>query len=71
MVRETLSVDLIDRLISDICEVTETLMQSDKFDLAAWQPGTSSVEKKHRQEQKKEKESVKAPMHEGIHRSVC
>lgn len=44
MVRETLSLDMIDRLVTDICSVTEDLMKSDTFDLAAWQPVTQSVE---------------------------
>jgi glutamate decarboxylase len=71
VVRETLSMDMVDRLVTDICDVTETLMQSDKFDLVAWQPGTSSVEKQHRQAESKDRKQDKPPMHEGIHRGVC
>jgi glutamate decarboxylase len=41
VVRESLSLDMIDRLISDICSVTENLMSSDQADLLGWQPGPS------------------------------
>lgn len=44
VVRESLSIDMIDRLITDICSITENLMQSDQFDVAAWQPASQSVE---------------------------
>lgn len=41
VVRESLSLDMIDRLINDICAVTENLMKSDQTDLYGWQPGPS------------------------------
>jgi glutamate decarboxylase len=65
---------MIDRLVTDIFSVTETLMKSDTLDLAAWQPQTASVEKEHasvgvKHEEKKHK--ARRPMHHGVHRSVC
>ena len=73
VVRETLSLDMIDRLITDICSVTEMLMKSDTLDLAAWQPTSPSVEKQHSSHglEVKNKHKARRPMHEGVHRSVC
>jgi glutamate decarboxylase len=73
VVRESMSMDLLDRLINDIVEVTENLMKSDAIDLAAWQPTPSSVEKKHANPGlgAHQKHHSKNPMHNGIHRSVC
>ncbi|KAL9089203.1 MAG: hypothetical protein Q9159_002674 [Coniocarpon cinnabarinum] len=45
VVRESMSRDLLDRLIADICSVTETLMNTDAIDLTMWQPFVTSVEK--------------------------
>ncbi|KAF2199655.1 glutamate decarboxylase [Delitschia confertaspora ATCC 74209] len=72
VVRESLSMDMIDRLVTDICGVTEQLMQSDTFDLAGWQP-PPSVEKQHssRGHLAKDKDKHNQPMTKGIHRSVC
>jgi len=44
VVRETLSLDMIDRLVTDICQVTESMMSSDAADIAAWQPTPQSIE---------------------------
>lgn len=73
VVRESLSIDMIDRLVTDICHVTETLMSSDSADLGAWQPQTASIEKEHSSKGLKKEHGHKAqrPMHEGVHRSVC
>jgi glutamate decarboxylase len=73
VVRESLSMDMIDRLVTDIISVTETLMSSDTLDLAVWQPQSQSVEKEHASHglQAKHKHKARKPMHEGIHRSVC
>ena len=68
-----MSLDLLDRLITDIIDVTESLMGSDQSDLAALQPGRASVEKAHSlfkgiegAEKKEER-----PMGWGVHRGVC
>ncbi|GME50106.1 Pyridoxal phosphate-dependent decarboxylase [Neofusicoccum parvum] len=73
VVRESMSLDLLDRLITDICAVTESVMQSDQIDLSAWQPSNSSVEKTHgsRGLDGKDKHKAKRPMHHGVHRAVC
>ncbi|KAL2356681.1 pyridoxal phosphate-dependent transferase [Cryomyces antarcticus] len=74
VVRESMSMDLLDRLIADICAVTETLMQSDEMDLAAWQPFSKSTEKEHASAglaAKDKHKKSRQPMHKGIHRSVC
>jgi glutamate decarboxylase len=69
-----MSLDLLDRLISDICSVTESLMNSDAIDLAAWQPFSRSVEKEHAGtgvDHKNREQKQKRGMHAGIHRTVC
>jgi len=75
VVRESMSFDLLDRLITDILAVTERLMQADPMDLAALQPGatTASLEKWKQSlgVGHADKHQVKRPMHKGIHRSVC
>ena len=73
VVRESMSMDLLDRLITDICAVTQTLMTTDVVDLAAFQPGISSVEKEHSSlgHVAKDRHKSKRPMSEGVHRSVC
>ena len=74
VVRESMSRDLLDRLITDIFQVTETLMQTSASDLEAYQPGgVPSVEKKFGSKGHEHKNKHKAgrPMSEGVHRSVC
>jgi glutamate decarboxylase len=67
-----MSMDLLDRLIADICAVTEALMDSDQIDLAAWQPFSKSVEKEHSGKAKGKKSAdSKHPMKKGIHKGVC
>jgi glutamate decarboxylase len=83
---------MIDRLITDVVAVTETLMKSgvfttskhklrvhktltfktDKFDLQAWQP-TPSIERTHASHglEHKDRHKARAPMDQGVHRSVC
>jgi glutamate decarboxylase len=62
VVRESLSLDMIDRLVTDICAVN----------LAAFQP-SSSVEKTHANKglKKEHKHKAERPMSEGVHRTVC
>lgn len=68
-----MSLDLLDRLISDIISVTQTLMDSDAMDIAAFQPGSHAVEKQHASlgYPAKDKHKAKRPMGEGVHRTVC
>lgn len=74
VVRESMSLDLLDRLISDICATMESVMEiSSEVDLAGWQPFSTSAEKKHGSQghDSKHKHHAKRPMSEGVHRSVC
>ncbi|KAF1989218.1 glutamate decarboxylase [Aulographum hederae CBS 113979] len=76
VVRESMSMDLLDRLITDICSVTESLMNMEKsVDILAYEPVSQSVEKEHgsvglTQKQKKEGRH-RSGMEEGVHRTVC
>ena len=73
VVRESMSMDLLDRLITDIISITEQLMNSDPMDLAAFQPGATSIEKHYQSRgvDHQSKHKAKKPMKEGVHRSVC
>ncbi|KAI9773251.1 MAG: hypothetical protein M1835_006171 [Candelina submexicana] len=73
VVRESMSLDLLDRLISDICGIAQTLMETDAVDLAAFQPGATNIEKQHssRGHDHHNKHKAGRPMSHGIHRSVC
>lgn len=73
VVRESMAMDLLDRLISDITAITQSLMESDELDLSQWQPFSASIEKQHGSMGKdsKNKHKARRPMHHGIHRSVC
>ncbi|MCJ1304669.1 hypothetical protein MMC08_007482 [Hypocenomyce scalaris] len=67
VVRESMSLDLLDRLIADIFQVTQTLMDTDAVDLSAFQPGVSSIEKEHQSQghTKQNKHNAKRPMSHG------
>lgn len=73
VVRESFSLDMIDRLVTDICAVTEMLMNTDAINLAAFQPSNPSIEKSYASQglTHRQKHKAKRPMHEGVHRSVC
>lgn len=71
VVRESHNLDLIDRLIADICSVTNALIDNEVPDLNTWQPFSYSVEKEHASLGKKNREEARVPMHKGVHRSVC
>lgn len=71
-----MSLDLLDRLISDIVSVTQTLMSTDASDLSAMQPSAAgNVEKDHmslgKRHEHRAKHGSRRPMSEGVHRSVC
>lgn len=76
VVRESMSFDLLDRLITDICTTTQGLIDSDGQDLSILnQSKDTSAEKEHSSSgQKHEKgqgKGGKEPMTQGVHRSVC
>ena len=68
-----MSMDLLDRLISDILTITQQLMSTDAVDLAAFQPGSSSVEKQHMSKgfDNQNRHKAQRPMKKGVHRTVC
>ncbi|PNS14852.1 Glutamate decarboxylase [Sphaceloma murrayae] len=73
VVRESMSLDLLERLIEDIVATMEQIQSlKDGFDLAAWQP-SQSIEKQHGSQglDHKNKHKATRPMHHGVHRSVC
>src|ERR1700761_341345 len=75
VVRESMCLDLLDRLISDICTATEYLLADEnRADLATWQPfAVKSLEKEHASLGSHSSDNVepKRPKEEGVHRSTC
>lgn len=82
VVRENMSFDLLERLISDIVEVTEQLMEDDKVDLSILQKQKRTRPDERRKArhlgEKQGAEKMRANiadetkrMAEGIHRTVC
>lgn len=84
VVRESMALDLLDKLIADIAAVTESVCDIENdFDLAAWQPfpkKEATQLSKHEDEQdnsKAKKTDAKTQglptqnMDTGIHRTVC
>ncbi|KAI9670884.1 MAG: hypothetical protein M1817_003769 [Caeruleum heppii] len=77
VIRWSMSMDLLQRLISDIIGITQSLMDNDKDDKTGVcnnsQANTGSAEKQHLSQglQAQHKHKARRPMSEGIHRSVC
>ncbi|PMD60879.1 glutamate decarboxylase [Hyaloscypha bicolor E] len=77
VVRESMSFDLLDRLITDICATTQDLIDNDKADLAILSKSKdTSTEKEYSSSGTHADGSTqgrggKRPMSEGVHRSVC
>ncbi|KUJ23420.1 glutamate decarboxylase [Mollisia scopiformis] len=77
VVRESMSFDLLDRLISDLCATTQGLIDNDKGDLSILGGARdNSAEKKHsstgsQPHSKGQGHGGKRPMTEGVHRAVC
>ena len=76
VVRESMSFDLLDRLITDICLTTQGLIDSDGQDLSILnQSKDTSMEKQHSKvgesHNKGQGKGGKRPMSEGVHRTVC
>ncbi|KAF4811906.1 Glutamate decarboxylase [Colletotrichum siamense] len=75
VVRESMTFDLLERLLTDISAVTETLMENDEIDLQVLKKhhGRRKVRVKSDEEHEKKhgvKQEVKN-MKDGIHRAVC
>ena len=76
VVRESMSFDLLDRLITDICTTTQSLIDSDGQDLSILNKSKdTSVEREHSKtgesHGKGQGKGGKRPMTEGVHRAVC
>ncbi len=82
VIRESMSFDLLDRLVTDIVQVTESLMERDEVDLSVLQAQRRGPVKKEDHQRKKKGRGVKAAVKEegkdvgkrmadGIHRAVC
>lgn len=79
VVRESMSFDLLDRLVTDICATTQTLIESDAQDLSLLNGHLSktkgSAEKEHGsvgiKHGKGQGKGGRRPMSEGVHRAVC
>jgi len=76
VVRESMSFDLLDRLIADIFATTQQLIESDGADLRILnQSKDTSIEKQvassGKQHGKGQGKGGRKPMSEGVHRSVC
>lgn len=85
VIRETMTFDLLERLLTDIVEVTESLIENDQIDLQVLKKhhsrrrvrvkGDEEEEKKKRKEHKegasKELGQEVKTMEDGIHRAVC
>ncbi|KAK4161470.1 glutamate decarboxylase [Cladorrhinum sp. PSN259] len=72
VVRESMSFDLLERLVTDIVQVTQTMMDHDEIDLTIMHKQKQRrrlVDEKGKQQNKQP--GVGKRMEEGIHRSVC
>jgi hypothetical protein len=74
-----MSLDLLDKLISDLVTVTESLIDiEDSFDISTWEPfpkKESSTKSKHEKDHPKSENKGKGKEHheikDGVYRSVC
>ncbi|KAI0871870.1 pyridoxal phosphate-dependent transferase [Hypoxylon argillaceum] len=74
VVRESMSLDLLDRLISDLVSVTQTLIDNRDAGLAALQhrsAGSAGAHTDLKEAQRKTVEGVVKRLQDGIHRTVC
>jgi hypothetical protein len=71
-----MALDLLDKLITDLITVTESLIEiEDTFDIATWEPfpkKESSTRSKHQSGQGKSKSKSQGhDIKDGVYRSVC
>lgn len=76
VVRESMTFDLLERLLADIASVTETLIENDQIDLSTIKrhtaPGRRPLTKQDHEKHKHERtHNGKKKMQDGIHRTVC
>jgi hypothetical protein len=63
--------DLLDRLIMDLCAATETLIGLDDFDLAAWEPFPKKDSSSKGSTESGQRHLGTQSMNSGIHKTVC
>lgn len=72
-----MALDLLDKLIQDLCVVTESLIEiEDDFDIAAWNPFPKKETSTHpvkpsKTSHKKGKKQDHHEIKDGVYRSVC
>ncbi|RFU32595.1 hypothetical protein B7463_g3735, partial [Scytalidium lignicola] len=71
VVRESMSFDLLDRLITDIVQITQNLIDSDGPDLKMLSARQRSMSFEKALGGRGGAAEGKSPMHSGVHRSVC
>ncbi|GAM89733.1 hypothetical protein ANO11243_077720 [Dothideomycetidae sp. 11243] len=74
VVRESMSMDLLDKLLTDVVAVMEQLMSmKSNIELACYEHSNTTVEKQLGSQglTHKQKHKAKRPMHHGVHRTVC
>lgn len=73
VVRWSMSMDLLQRLIADIIATTQTMIQADTADANVATPEYCTPEKAHTTtgHSAKNRHKSQAPMSQGVHRSVC
>lgn len=73
VIRESMSLDLLDRLISDLVSVTETLIDAEEVDLSILQKQTQVGDSRPRNAAAEGEglEGQTSRLADGIHRSVC
>ncbi|KAI1161493.1 glutamate decarboxylase [Nemania serpens] len=74
VVRESMSLDLLDRLISDLVSVTQMLIDNETADVSILQHrdvGKSGMQADLKDSQRRMVEGVVKRLQEGIHRTVC
>ncbi|KAI9867738.1 MAG: hypothetical protein M1813_008538 [Trichoglossum hirsutum] len=71
VVRESMSIDLLERLISDIISVTQELIDSAVSKEEFYLPCLSSLEKEYSSKASSYQHHGEHPMIDGVHKSVC
>lgn len=68
-----MSLNLLDRLISDIIGVTQTIIAADPVDMKLYATSSTSIEKKCQSKglSNEDRDKAENPMTNGVHRTVC
>jgi glutamate decarboxylase len=74
VVRESMTLDLLDRLIADLVSVTENLINNDQTDLSALHhdsAGSATTQRDSKDSKQASEKGTPRRMEDGIHRTVC